>query len=211
MDFWRPNYRRNAVVDGKYSIRVYLEALGQCWQRYADASGLALGDHERFCYHLPFTRMAEKAHAALSRDAGAAVSDGVYEASLSYGRVVGNCYTASLYLALASLLETSAADLAGERIGLFSYGSGCTAALFSGIVGEGYREALHTGRHRLALEGREPLSLEDYGACMAYELPADGGAHATPRVTRGPFRLAGIAGHGRIYERCAAAEMRGAA
>lgn len=217
MDFWRPNYRRDAVVDGKYSIRVYLEALGECWRRYAEASGLAFGDHGRFCYHLPFTRMAEKAHLSLARANGAAPDgDGLraaYEDSLAYGRVVGNCYAASLYLALASALETADADLAGRRMALFSYGSGCTAAFFSGMVQDGYRERLHARRHRRALAIREALSLADYEAYMAYELATDGGTHETPRVTRGPFRLAGIEGHSRIYERIAvaASELKGAA
>ena len=65
MDFWRPNYRDQALVDGKYSTRVYLQALQACWQQYREQSGRDLPDLYRFCYHLPFTRMAEKAHGCM--------------------------------------------------------------------------------------------------------------------------------------------------
>ena len=58
-------------------------------------------------------------------------------ASLRLPSQVGNIYTGSLYLALASLLEAEAAELEGQRIGLFSYGSGCCAEYFAGRVVKG--------------------------------------------------------------------------
>ncbi|XP_052171257.1 hydroxymethylglutaryl-CoA synthase-like [Diospyros lotus] len=44
---------------------------------------------------------------------------------------VGNMYTASLYAALASLLHNKHNSLAGQRVVMFSYGSGLTATIFS--------------------------------------------------------------------------------
>lgn len=45
---------------------------------------------------------------------------------------LGNMYTASLYGALASLLDsTPSAELAGKRIAMYSYGSGLAATFFS--------------------------------------------------------------------------------
>src|SRR5690606_6877429 len=38
MDFWRPNYRDQALVDGKYSTRIYLQALQECWKQYREQS-----------------------------------------------------------------------------------------------------------------------------------------------------------------------------
>ena len=58
-------------------------------------------------------------------------------ASLRLPSQVGNIYTGSLYLALASLLEAEASELEGKRVGLFSYGSGCTAEFFAGRVQKG--------------------------------------------------------------------------
>ncbi|XP_075396623.1 hydroxymethylglutaryl-CoA synthase, mitochondrial [Tenrec ecaudatus] len=54
------------------------------------------------------------------------------KASLYLSARNGNMYTSSLYGCLASLLsQHSAQDLAGSRIGAFSYGSGMAASLFS--------------------------------------------------------------------------------
>ncbi|XP_058158940.1 hydroxymethylglutaryl-CoA synthase, mitochondrial [Dasypus novemcinctus] len=54
------------------------------------------------------------------------------KASLYLSAHNGNMYTSSLYGCLASLLaHHSAQDLAGSRIGAFSYGSGLAASLFS--------------------------------------------------------------------------------
>nr|AGQ04158.1 hydroxymethylglutaryl-CoA synthase [Lavandula angustifolia] len=44
---------------------------------------------------------------------------------------VGNMYTASLYAAFASLIHNKGNTLAGQRVILFSYGSGLTSTMFS--------------------------------------------------------------------------------
>nr|AQZ26753.1 3-hydroxy-3-methylglutaryl-CoA synthase [Eucommia ulmoides] len=50
---------------------------------------------------------------------------------------VGNMYTASLYAAFASLLHNKHSTLAGQRVIIFSYGSGLTATMFSFRIREG--------------------------------------------------------------------------
>ena len=39
MDFWRPNYLHEALVDGKYSSKLYLTMLEKSWQQYQHLSG----------------------------------------------------------------------------------------------------------------------------------------------------------------------------
>lgn len=208
MDFWRPNYRREAVVDGKYSIRVYLRALEESWRRYAGLNVARFEDHARFCYHLPFTRMAEKAHAHLVRHCGITPAAGDFERQvndgLRYNRITGNSYTGSLFMALASLLDHSEADLGGQRVGLFSYGSGCMGAFFSGIVQRGYRDHLRTAAHAALFAARQPVSFADYLTWQAQELPEDGSTLELPRISANRFRLAGLREHRRIYEDTAA-------
>ncbi len=206
MDFWRPNYRSEALVDGQYSTRVYLQSLLHCWAQYREQSGRGLADFDRFCYHLPFTRMAEKAHGRLARACGAPAPDAETLArlvgdGLRYNRQTGNTYAASLYEGLTSLLDTSDADLAGCRIGLFSYGSGCTGEFFSGVVQPDYRVALRAEAHRRLLEDRTALEYQQYEDIFQLAVPTDGGEHAFAQYRTGPFRLAGIGQHKRIYER----------
>ncbi len=201
MDFWRPNYLREAQVDGKHSIRVYLEALEHAWRDYREQGGAPYASLDRFCYHLPFNKMGQKAHQHLARIShGEAPQAGMAEAQ-AYGRRIGNTYTASLYVGLASLLETDPEDLTGRRIGFFSYGSGCMGSFFSGRVMPGYREALDAERHHRLLHDRHRLSIGTYEAWHRHDLPEDGSDYETPRVSDGPFRLAGIRDHQRQYER----------
>lgn len=207
MDFWRPNYRDEACVDGKYSIKVYLNALAESWKQYAGESARGFGDFDRFCYHLPFTRMAEKAHRHLARINGlgdlgdeqlaAHIGDG-----LTYSRITGNAYTASLYVGLASLLDLVAQDLGGRRLGLFSYGSGCMASFFSAVVQPGYRRHLDTARHARMLKNREELTHRQYEEFYHHRLPTDGSDYRTPKFETGLFRLAGMSRHKRLYEKC---------
>ncbi|KAK2983943.1 hypothetical protein RJ640_018802 [Escallonia rubra] len=50
---------------------------------------------------------------------------------------VGNMYTASLYAAFASLIHNKHSTLTGNRVIMFSYGSGSTATMFSFRMREG--------------------------------------------------------------------------
>lgn len=209
MDFWRPNYRTTAVVDGRLSIRAYTDLLTGAWQDYLEQGGYAFGDIDTFCYHQPFTKMATKAHAHLTRIAGAPRDperiDAQIADSLRHNREIGNSYTASMYIGLASLLENAADDLTGSRIGFFSYGSGAVAEFFTGVVQPGYREHLRTAAHRRLLDERREVSHAEYLRIVAPVNPVDGGDHEVEHVTRGPFRLAAITGHQRVYTRTAAA------
>lgn len=205
MDFWRPNYRSTALVDGKYSTKIYLKALKQCWKHYQEQTQAEFADFDHFCYHLPFTRMADKSQSHMARINKASVSqdtlDKQIEPSLRYNRIIGNSYTASMYIGLISLLENADQDLAGKRIGFFSYGSGCVAEFFSGTVQSGYQQHLHRDQHLAMLEARSELSYPEYLEFYNQDYPADGGDHEFPVVTQGNFRLAGISQHKRLYSR----------
>ncbi|MFU0574499.1 hydroxymethylglutaryl-CoA synthase family protein [Gardnerella vaginalis] len=94
-----------------------------------------------------------------------------YETSTKYSRRVGNIYTGSLYLGLLSLLELDEftcenSDLtalkSGDKIGLFSYGSGAVGEFFSGTIAPGFRDALFAREHADMLDSRVRLSVADY-------------------------------------------------
>ena len=61
------------------------------------------------------------------------------ERSLLLAKQLGNIYTGSLYNGLLSLICDETIDLAGKRILMFSYGSGCAASMFILKVNAGYR------------------------------------------------------------------------
>lgn len=205
MDFWRPNYLREALVDGKYSSKLYLTMLEKTWRAYQALSGRGHADHAYFCYHAPVPRLVEKAHLHLSKLNGAMPAnkdDLVHKVqqALAYGRQIGNTYTASLYVSLASLLDLASEDLSGKRIGFYSYGSGCVAEYFSGIVQPNYRHALYTAYHRDLIANRTKLSYEQYEKFYHFRYSEDGQDQTVPLYRTGPFRLSHMAQHQRIYE-----------
>lgn len=205
MDFWRPNYRDEAFVDGHYSTKMYMQALVETFDDYAKHSGRRFKDHDHHCYHVPIPRLVEKAHKHLSAHCGLALSDedmkALLEPQLAYSRRVGNCYTASLYLSLISLFDHAQGDLSGQRIGFYSYGSGCVAEYFSGVVMPHYQDVLDAQHNKNMLDSRTLLTYEQYEDFYRYRLPQDGSQCVTPAHPSGAFRLAGVDRHQRIYEK----------
>lgn len=198
-DFWRPNDSSTAVVDGALSIRAYLTALTGAWDDLAGHGGPDAASIARIVYHQPFTKMATKAQQRLARHTDTDLGTHGLATGSVYNRRLGNTYTASLYASLASLLDHED-DLAGRRVGLFSYGSGSVSEFLTGIVRPGYADASRAGRVRDALDVRVPLEVSEYRQLHAAELPS-GVDVDTPRVTKAPFRFAGIRGRARQYER----------
>ena len=204
-DFWRPNDRHTALVDGKLSIDAYLNAVRGAYDDFIDHSGADFAAIDRFCYHQPFTKMAVKAHMALREHVGLsadkAETAAELETTMHYNRMIGNSYTASVFLALMSLLETESGDLAGKRVGVLSYGSGAVAEFFTGTIVDGYQKLLHADEHKKALDSREPLTYDAYRDLHPGTRVADITDYDTPEVTDAPFRFAGVKDHSRIYQR----------
>ena len=214
-DFWRPLDRREAIVDGKYSVECYLDALAGAFTAYRGLERPALGGHEalsdrlaRLLYHTPFPKMAMKAHRRLVEIDWQAAGRLVDEAAVatSYRELaapglaavarVGNTYTASLYLCLAALLEAEERAVAGRRLGLFSYGSGCCAEFFTGSVPEGVEAVADAGVAAL-LAGRTFIDVP------AYEQLVRGGEAGgePPADFAGEFVFAGVKNQRRQYTR----------
>lgn len=203
MDFWRPNHRDTALVDGKYSTMVYLNSLKQSWEHYTEETGRQFHDIDYFCYHIPFTKMAEKAHKTLARKAKVKQTEAAFSEQCEYGqiynRVVGNSYTASLFISLCSLLDYAKTDLQGKRVSLFSYGSGCVAEFFSGVIQPHYQNALFTQTHQKNLENRKPLSYPEY--LNFYHGTSTAAENLTlPKFNLGAFRFSEIKDHKRLYQ-----------
>ncbi|MFG2004901.1 hydroxymethylglutaryl-CoA synthase [Spirillospora sp. NPDC048911] len=206
-DFWRPNYRTEAVVDGKLSIDAYKRATQHAFADYHRRGGRDLDQFAAFCYHQPFTKMAYKAHRHLLKHAGAAGPagdsaadlDAALAATTHYNRAIGNSYTASAYVALASLLDHRK-DLADQPVAIISYGSGAVAEFFGGTVVPGYRDHLRTTVNAHAIARRHPIDYEHYQRLHHESDLTDDADRKIEEQTTAPYRLAAIADHQRIYE-----------
>jgi len=85
--------------------------------------------------------------------------------SLIASKMIGNLYTASLYLGFRSSLEfeyQKGVDLEGKRVGFCSYGSGASAMIFSGVIQPEYDHVVKDMNLEAELGPRTKLSLDEY-------------------------------------------------
>ena len=205
MDFWRPNYSEIALVDGRLSCDIYMRFAIETWRQYAQLTGRKFTDHDRFCYHTPVAKLVESAHKKLARINGIkniTIEQLEYQVgqALLYSREIGNCYTASLYLSIISLLENVTTDLAGKLIGLYSYGSGSSGEFFAARVVANYQDNLLRQLHQEMLMARRELAFKEYEEFYQFKMPTDGSTLKLPLWKTGKFRLKALAQHQRIYE-----------
>ena len=93
----------------------------------------------------------------------------VYESKLASSLIassmIGNLYTASLYLGFRSSLEfeyQKGIKLDGKRVGFGSYGSGSSAMVFSGVIQPEYEEIVKNMNLEMEIGERRKLTLEEY-------------------------------------------------
>lgn len=178
-DFWRPVYQDTALARGKFSTEQYIQFFCDVWQKYSAQNNCDFNDFAAMCFHLPYTKMGLKAlNTAMDSCNFGSVYEASrerllsnYETSTKYSRRVGNIYTGSLYLGLLSLLELNgkygcdnetSSLKEGDKIGLFSYGSGAVGEFFSGKLVPGFRDSLLTKEHANMLDSRKRLSVDEY-------------------------------------------------
>ena len=177
-DFWRPTGHRVPIVDGKYSIDCYLDALEGAYSHLCSNLGIEKGKLlerlDYLIYHMPFSNMAKKAHRHLIDleydGVGAAAKERVFAETFSQKvepgllgvREVGNIYTGSVYMGLISLLEIEGEKTAGKQVGIFSYGSGCGAEFFICQVKTDIGPTLRGLRFKELLDRRKKITFEKY-------------------------------------------------
>ena len=205
-DFWKPPHLPYPVVDGMLSVQSYSEAALACFE------GQALSPDAAYVYHTPYPKLVQQTHSRVARLLGVDAKSHFERATAPGTDVVsrvGNTYTASLWLALYGQLEAvrrSGRELASVYDGcyLFSYGSGCGAALMRGEFGPGTDAQVAKFGLEAALGRRRRVTLPEYDTLMdAHEAAA---AEADlPREAGGAFRYAGTRGEKRVYEKVAPA------
>ena len=118
-----------------------------------------LGDDEFMVRDREFTKMLT----------GTSEFQEIYESKLASSLIassmIGNLYTASLYLGFRSSLEfeyKKGVDLEGKRIGFGSYGSGSSAMVFSGTIQPEYKDIVRGMNLETEVGDRRKLTLEEY-------------------------------------------------
>lgn len=210
-DFWRPNYSDVPYVEGKYSQELYIQLFIDIIEHYNKKFPQRLGELEGMVFHIPFTKMGRKALNSLLAKEDSTIDKAFIEKWLSHyddstklGRRVGNIYTGSLYLSLISLLNYASGIKAGDKLGLFSYGSGAVGELFTATLEEGFEEFVAQEISESHLDRREKLDIPSYESIFSKQLPAEEGViqikDETIELEEG-FFLTTIDNHRRVYRK----------
>lgn len=203
MDFWRPLGATEAIVDGKYSTNVYIEMFLDAFKRYQQLTNDQLTDFTALAFHLPFTKMGKKALEALLGEDHSAIAEQLraqLTASQQLNREVGNLYTGSLYLSLISLLANGNVK-AGDKLGLFSYGSGAEGEFYPVKLQPGFENAFSSQQIEANLANRTKVSVTEYESIFNSQLGMNT-ADSSLNIDADPnqFVLAGIQDQKRIYQ-----------
>lgn len=160
--------------DADLSLLSYLTCCERAFAAYREAVGMVdfVRHFELLAFHTPFGGMVKGAHRTLMRKLAAAAPDAI-EAdfrrraapSLIYCREVGNIYSGTIFLALAGAIDHGEAA-AAQRIGLFSYGSGCCSEFYSGTAPAGAGQATAEAGVADALAGRAQVPVARYDALL---------------------------------------------
>lgn len=205
MDFWRPNYSPYPYVDGHFSTKQYLNCLETTWAEYRRRNSASLNDFSAFCFHIPFSKLGLKAlNSLFDDDSDKAFRDSMlnnFHDSIVYNRRIGNVYTASLYLSLLSLLENGENLKEGDKIGLYSYGSGAVCEIFSGTLVKNFKNHLRKDRIR-DFEERIRVDINEYEKMFFEEIRLDeNGNSSFENNDDSLFSLEKIENHKRIYKK----------
>ena len=206
MDFWRPNYSQYAFVEGKFSTEQYLGCLTTTWDKYLEKNNKQLSDFDAICLHLPYPKLGLKGLSTLlETEADDAIKEKLSERfneSILYSQRVGNIYTGSLFLGLLSLLENSTNLNPGDKIALYSYGSGAVAEIFSMTLVPGYEKQLKQNRFD-EFNSRTRISIEEYEEMFFRDTTVDseGNLDISDIKDDSRFVLEKIENHKRIYKK----------
>jgi hydroxymethylglutaryl-CoA synthase len=217
-DTFRPTSKEEAG-NTQESLYCYLEGLDGAYEHFKRKNGFDYdATFAQHVYHVPFSAMSHRAHRAIvkrdyrwRREAMEASFARKVLPSLTFSRRFGGIYSAATAICLMGALDRGEGVAPGDRISIFSYGSGSCAEMYSVRVGPKARERLAEAGLEHALDARFPLTVAEYEALErerwryvdvgTYEPPRDAVAGLYDRhyAGKGLLVLEGLAGHFRSY------------
>ena len=174
------------VFDGQYSNQCYQDRIREAYEHYKELTGKdkPYENWKYLIFHLPyafhgkrvFTEIysmenglsyatpEEQKAVAKSEDYIRFINEKI-EKSQRASSEIGNMYTASIFMAMLSALQTSFNDneeLAGQEIGFLGYGSGSKSKVFAGKVSEDWKSVVAKWNLFDGLKNRTPVSFGTY-------------------------------------------------
>lgn len=174
------------VFDGQYSNECYQDRIREAYEHYKEVSGKEkpyenwkyLIFHLPYAFHgkrvfteiyslengLSYSNSEEQKAVAKSDEYLKFISDKI-EKTQRASSEIGNMYTASIFMALLSGLQTSLnenEELAGKEIGFLGYGSGSKSKVFAGKVSENWKNVVEKWNLFENLTNRLAIDFDTY-------------------------------------------------
>jgi len=188
-DLIRPTSRVEAG-HSETSLLSYIEAVDTAFARYADAArqraGVGLDSlaavrawFPRQVYHAPFGGITKRAHRVVLRtlsDWAPASLEADYTErvapSLAFNRRMGGTYAGSVFISLLGWASALGDAVGGERVGIYSYGSGSTGEFYSGVFGADAAAVAAAADVPALLDARLALTVAEYETAEGARLAA---------------------------------------
>ncbi|HCM34572.1 hydroxymethylglutaryl-CoA synthase [Chryseobacterium sp.] len=174
------------VFDGQYSNQCYQDRIKEAYQHYKDVTGKdkPYQDWKYIVFHLPYAfhgkrifteiyslenglsyETSEEQKLVAKSENYVQLMNDVIEKTQRASSEIGNMYTASIFMAFLSGLQTSFndnEDLSGKEIGFFGYGSGSKSKVFAGKVSENWRKVVDKWNLFENLNNRTAIDFDTY-------------------------------------------------
>ncbi|WP_106915051.1 hydroxymethylglutaryl-CoA synthase family protein [Chryseobacterium aurantiacum] len=174
------------VFDGQYSNQCYQDRIREAYQHYKEVTGKEkpyqdwkyIVFHLPYAFHgkrifteiyslengLPYETPEEQKVVAKSENYMQLINDAI-EKTQRASSEIGNMYTASIFMAFLSGLQTSFnenEDLSGKEIGFFGYGSGSKSKVFAGKISESWKKVAEKWNLFENLKNRTAIDFDTY-------------------------------------------------
>ncbi|MCP4602853.1 MAG: hydroxymethylglutaryl-CoA synthase family protein [Proteobacteria bacterium] len=171
-DYARPTATYD-IINSQESLYAYLDCFEGAWAHYKSKiiGEIDLNTYfKRIIYHTPFGGLVKMAHSRILRD----MYEGIKKkeilanfeekvgSSLKIPRAVGNTYSSTVYTCLMGLILEDEGLNPGDRIGIYSYGSGSCAEFYSAILLPEAKEYIRSIGIDEHLNKRYELTIEEF-------------------------------------------------
>lgn len=174
------------VFDGQYSNQCYQDRIREAYNHYKEITGKnkPYENWKYLIFHLPYAfhgkrvfteiyslenglsyETPEEQKAVAKSEAYIEFINDKIEKSQRASSEIGNMYTASIFMALLSALQTSFnenEELIGKEIGFLGYGSGSKSKVFAGKVSENWKNVVSKWNVFEELKNRTAIDFETY-------------------------------------------------